>query len=167
MASKITVRTAESGDVEEIQSVARRSWDAAYEGVLEDEVVNAMLEGGYEEGLLGAIIDSDEAALFVATADGEVIGYANGEPAEEDADEGEVSVYVDPEYWGEGIGSRLLERATDYLAEQGVERVRDSVLAENEVGNAFYEQQFEQVDQHEVELLGETYTANVYAGDIQ
>jgi len=131
MAANITVRTATSGDVEAIQSVARRSWDAAYERVLDDEVV----------------------------------GYANGEPGEEAAD-AEVSVYVDPEYWGEGIGSRLLAEATDFLAEQGIERVRDSVLAENEVGNAFYERHFEQVDQHEVDILGDTFTANVYAGDI-
>jgi len=167
MISNTTVRTATPDDAGDIQRVARRSWDAAYEDVLDDAVVKAMLEGGYAEGSLRSIVDSDRTALFVAAVDGEVVGYANGEPTDEDATEGEVSVYVDPEYWGEGIGSRLLERATDHLAEQGVERVRDQVLAENEVGNAFYERQFEQVDQRDVEILGQSHTANVYAGDVE
>ena len=166
MASNITVRTAKPDDVGAIQSVARRSWDAAYEGVLGEDVVNAMLEGGYAEDSLRSVIESSVAALFVATDDDEVVGYANGEPGEEGDADGEVSVYVDPDYWGEGIGGRLLEQATDHLADQGVERVRDSVLAENEVGNAFYERHFDQVDQQEVDILGETHTANVYAGDI-
>lgn len=166
MVSEVTIRTADPGDVDDIQRVARRSWDAAYEGVLDDAVVDAMLEGGYAEDSLRSLIDSSSAALFVATDDG-VVGYANGDPGEEDTPDGEVSVYVDPEYWGEGIGSRLLDRATDHLAERGIERVEDQVLDENEVGNAFYQRHFEQVDQREVEVLGETHTANVYAGELE
>lgn len=166
MVTEITVRTADPGDVDDIQRVARRSWDAAYEGVLDDAVVDAMLEGGYAEHSLGSLIDSPSAALFVAADDG-VVGYANGDPGDEDTPTGEVSVYVDPEYWGEGIGSRLLDRATDHLAERDVERVEDQVLEENEVGNAFYERHFERVDRREVEVLGETHTANVYAGELE
>jgi GNAT superfamily N-acetyltransferase len=165
MSSHATIRAATADDVAAIQDVARQSWAAAYEDVLDDEVVNAMLEGGYSEESLSSQISSAESGLFVATADGDVVGYGSAEPTA--AGEGEVSVYVSPDHWGEGVGSALLERAIDHLATQGVERVRDSVLAQNEVGNAFYSERFEQVDQETVEIAGQNYTTNVYAGSIE
>jgi GNAT superfamily N-acetyltransferase len=93
------------------------------------------------------------------------VGYASAEPTADG--DGEVSVYVSPDHWGEGVGSALLERASNHLATQGIDRVRDSVLAQNEVGNAFYSDRFEQVDQETVEIAGEDYVANVYAGPIE
>ena len=162
MSEHATVRTATNDDVPVVQDVARRSWEAVYEGVLADEVVDAMLEGGYSEAVLESLVAADEAALFVATVDEEVVGYASAEPT--DDGEGKVSVYVDPDHWQAGIGSLLLDRACAFLATRGIDRVRDSVLARNEVGNAFYGDHFERVDERTVEIAGEEFVANVYAG---
>jgi len=46
-------------------------------------------------------------------------------------------IYVRPDYWGEGIGSGLLERGLELLPGD-VEALTLDVLAENEVGRSFY-----------------------------
>jgi len=48
-------------------------------------------------------------------------------------------IYVDPDYWVQGIGSSLLDRIEEILRERGFGRLQLSVLAENDVGISFYE----------------------------
>ena len=58
-----------------------------------------------------------------------------------------------PEYWNEGIGSRLLDRTTEDLVETGVERLRLGVLAANDVGVSFYESRgFERTEEGETDF---------------
>lgn len=165
MASEISVREATAEDVESIRSIARRSWERAYEDVLSDETVDELLAAGYSTTAIEELVTSPEAELFVATADDEPVGYASTTP-DESARVGDVSVYVEPDRWSEGIGSRLLERTEAALADRGIERVRDSVLVENDAANAFYGARYEKVDERDVEIGGETHTANVYEGEI-
>ncbi len=160
----VTTREAAAADAPAIQRVARASWEGAYEGILAEAVTEAMLEGGYSATALETLAADPDTGLFVAEADDEVVGYANGEPV--GGGDGEVSVYVDPDYWGEGVGSALLARAVDHLDELGVERVSDEVLAENEVGNAFYASHFAKTGEEMVEIAGETHRANVYGGPV-
>jgi ribosomal protein S18 acetylase RimI-like enzyme len=165
MASEISVREATAEDVESIRTIARRSWERAYEGVLSDGTVDELLAAGYSTAAIEELVSSPEAELFVATADGEPVGYASTTP-DESARVGDVSVYVEPDRWGGGIGTRLLERTEDALTERGIERVRDSVLVENDAANAFYGARYEKVDERDVEIGGETHTANVYESEI-
>lgn len=165
MESEIRVREATPDDVESIRTIARRSWEQAYEDVLSDETVDELLAAGYSTAAIEEMVTSPEAELFVATADGEPVGYASTTP-DESADVGDVNVYVDPERWGEGVGSRLLERLEETLAERGITRVRDYVLVENDAGNAFYRAHYEKTGERDVEIGGETHTANVYEGEI-
>ncbi len=53
-----------------------------------------------------------------------------------------------------------------YLREKRAEAVEDVVLADNEVGNTFYERHFERVAETTAEVSGEEYDANVYRGDL-
>jgi ribosomal protein S18 acetylase RimI-like enzyme len=165
MGTTITVRQATEEDIDVIQEIARQSWSKAYEGVLEEDVVEAMLEGGYSRANLEEMIGSGDVGLFVATIGGEIVGYADSDPRE-GGEEGRISIYVSPDHWGDGVGTRLLERTEHYLSEQGVERMRDSVLVENEIGNAFYSKHFEKTGEKELDIAGETYSANVYSGPV-
>lgn len=165
MASEISVREATADDVEAIRSIARRSWEEAYEDVLSDETVDELLAAGYSTAAIEELVASPEAELFVATDDDEPVGYASTTPDESERI-GDVSVYVEPERWGEGIATRLLERTEAALADRGVERVRDSVLVENDAGNAFYSTRYEKVDEREIEIGDGTHRANVYEGEI-
>lgn len=165
MDSEVTVREATPDDIESIRTIARRSWEQAYDDVLSDETVDEMLAAGYSTAAIEEMVTSPGAELFVATLDDEPVGYASTTP-DEPADVGDVSVYVDPGHWGEGVGTRLLERTEAALTERGITRVRDSVLVENDPGNAFYGARYEKTGERDVEIGGETHVANVYEGEI-
>lgn len=165
MASEVTVREATPDDVEAIRTIGRRSWERAYGDAMDDETIDEMLAAGYSTAAIEELATSPEAELFVATLDGEPVGYAGTTP-DESEDVGDVSVYVDPEHWGEGVGSRLLERTEEALADRGISRVRDYVLVENDAGNAFYRSHYEKTGEREVEIDGETHVANVYEGEV-
>ncbi|MEM4781873.1 MAG: GNAT family N-acetyltransferase [Halalkalicoccus sp.] len=165
MPERVTVRRATRDDVEAIQRVAERTWYRTYDGILDEETIESMLAAGYSTELLEELIDSEAVGLFVATAGDEVVGYTSTTPLAEDGIS-ELDVYVDPDRWGEGFGTRLLERAGERLSSQGIEEIRDAVLAENEPGNAFYNTHFEKVDERSVEIGGVERVANVYEGSV-
>jgi GNAT superfamily N-acetyltransferase len=100
--------------------------------------------------------------------DGAVVGDAGGWVPDADDPERVVgALYVDPDRWGAGIGTRLFERALDALREQGVTRVTIRVLAENAVGRSFYESLgFEVAAESAEDLFGETRPAVTYASEI-
>jgi ribosomal protein S18 acetylase RimI-like enzyme len=161
-----TVRPATADDIDELRRVARRSWEAVYGDTFDQETIDALLERGYTDELLAELADAADAELLVATEGGDLVGYAGAVEADEEP-AADLNMYVDPDEWGRGIGSELVETARERLADAGVERVRDYVLADNDVGNAFYSDRFEKVDDREVEIAGNAYTANVYEGEVE
>jgi len=161
MAEDVTIRRAETGDIDGIQRVARRAWEEAYQGVLPADALNDMLDVHYSRDVLDGTIESDDRNLFVAEEDDTVVGYASGGQSDVDV-EGELSIYLAPDWWGQGLGKRLLDRVIEDLSAEGVERIEESVLDENEVGNAFYRKHFDHVGEREIEIDGTTFTANVY-----
>ncbi|MEF8782522.1 MAG: GNAT family N-acetyltransferase [Haloarculaceae archaeon] len=164
MVTGYTIRRATTDDIEAIQRVARKSWRAAYADFMDEAVIEEMLSQGYSTGFLEEAIESPKLALFLAEVD-RVVGYVSCEPPTE-SEVGQVSIYVSPDYWREGLGTALLDRATEYLATKGATALQDTVLADNEVGNAFYRTHFEQVEETTVEMGGEEYDAYVYQSDI-
>jgi len=159
-AGGVTVRPATAVDLPAIQRVAERAWWATYEGVLADATIETMLEAGYDEDVLERVVASDERSLFVAEAD-EVVGFASGGPSDVPI-EGRASIYLDPDWWGKGVGKRLLDPLEDDLRERGVTHIREHVLAENEPGSAFYGKHFEASTEHPIELGGERHPARMY-----
>lgn len=160
----VTVREATTDDAGAIQRVARAAWHETYDFV-DEETVEEMLAQGYSTEFLQAAIERPELTLFVAERGVEIVGYASCEPPGEDG-VGDVSVYVHPECWREGLGTALLDRAEAFLRAQGAEAVEDAVLADNEVGNVFYEGRFENVETTTVGLGGETFEATVYRREL-
>ncbi|WP_226010567.1 GNAT family N-acetyltransferase [Halomicrobium salinisoli] len=161
MASTASVRPAERGDVPGIQRVARAAWHEAYDDCFGEAAVAAMVDEAYDEDVLERMIGLDEVGLFVAAHDGEVVGYASCGMTEP-ASIGDLDIYVHPDHWGEGIGTALLERGEQHLREVGTMTIRDEVLVENEVGNAFYRRHFEEAGQRTVDFGGEEKTVAVY-----
>jgi ribosomal protein S18 acetylase RimI-like enzyme len=161
---KPTIRPAEASDAPAIRGVARDSWHAAYDDILGAERVDGMVDEWY-------VVDDLETAIgdyvfhVAVSTDGSVVGFANAGPNPE-YDEGTdklYRIYVDPDHWGVGIGTRLLDAVEAELEDADTERLRLSVLAENTVGVGFYESRgFERVASGDVELGGETYIEYEY-----
>lgn len=81
--------------------------------------------------------------LYVARSDGSVIGFVAFEiergALASSSERGIVqNLYVEPEWRGEGVGSRLLEAAEDFLEEAGVDRIALEAMADNEDAARFY-----------------------------
>lgn len=94
---------------------------------------------------------------------GSVVGFVQGTPGERTETARRVAVlnriYVDPDSWGDGVGSALLtalERAFD----DSFETLRLHVLGDNHVGISFYESTgFERIETQRSDLeaeIGET-----------
>jgi ribosomal protein S18 acetylase RimI-like enzyme len=157
----MTTRAATTGDVTAIKRVARAAWRADYPDVLSRETAEAGVEEWYDEGRLRTEIERDDGVVLVGERDGEVVGFAHAVVSE---DRGTVlRVYVHPDARHDGRGGDLLARTLDALRERGAARVQAMVLADNDLGRAFYESAgFEMEDEGETTIAGETYRECVY-----
>lgn len=162
----VAVRDATSEDVDAIVDVAEAAWYAAYGGVLDPAAIASALEEYYDPELLAAAVDLDEIAFYVAE-DEDVVGFASAEQTW--ADEVELhTIYVHPDRWGEGIGSALLDRVSDWATGQGVDRVVCGVLSDNAVGIGFFETVgFEQGRKTDAEIAGEVHAEYEYERPIE
>ncbi|WP_135853775.1 GNAT family N-acetyltransferase [Halorussus salinus] len=160
------IRDASFNDVPTVRSVARESWLKAYADVVPESIIEEAVAEWYADETMTRIVGDDEQVCLVAvddrSGDEAIVGFAHGAT---DNGEGDVlRLYVHPDRWHEGIGSALLDAMEDRLAEMGAERMQAMVLADNEMGNDFYEERgFEKVGEAETQLDGTTRTENVYA----
>jgi ribosomal protein S18 acetylase RimI-like enzyme len=137
----VSIRPATVDDAEGIQQVARNSWHAAYDAVIGANQVDETVDSWYDpERLVGDDIEQPERLLFVATDDGEIVGFAEAVPdGEDDLLAHLYRLYVAPGEWRQGIGRSLLDHIETRLDDRGFDRLHLSVMAENDVGVNFYE----------------------------
>lgn len=158
----IDIRPATSDDIGALGRVAKRSWEHDYPDILSRETAVEGVHEWYSEDRLATELQSEDARIFVAERDDEIIGFVHTALAGREGDV--LRVYVDPARRGEGVGSALLDAAIEYLFDRGVERVKAMVLAGNELGHEFYRAQgFERVQvTEETEIAGERYEEHAY-----
>lgn len=162
MTDAATIRPATEDDAEAIQRVARVSWHAAYDSIIGPEAVEETIDSWYDqERVVADDVHPDDRPFFVAEEDETLVGFVEGVPDEADERTFHLyRIYVAPDHWGQGVGGSLLDHLERHLQDDGIEQLRLSVHAENEVGVQFYETKgFERVtttadkafggDQHE------------------
>jgi len=166
--SDVTIRRATDDDIPAIRSVAERGWNAAYEEILPQSVIDERIEDWYDRDMLAAILAREDLGYFVAERDGAVVGYASARPADDDPDLGRLpSIYVDPDHWDEGIGTTLLETAEEFLREAGCAAIRVVTLAENRIATGFYESHGYVRSEVQSSEMGERPVAEyVYLGEL-
>lgn len=155
------IRTATPTDVDAISRVARDSWEDDYPGVLSRETVDSGVEEWYSHQQIERAVEDPLALLPVAETEGEVVGFAH---AILDGDEGVIMrLYVHPEHRRAGIGGSLFTETESRLRDHDITRMRAMVLAENDLGNEFYQRHgFEQVDSAQTTIGSERFTENSY-----
>lgn len=163
----------------ELSAAHSRAWRAAYEGLLPASVIeevavedpsNDRVRSNYER-----LIELGENRVLVAEdADGTIRGYAVfrwGEDETKDSvRDGEAELkelYVDPDHWGEGYGSTLLEAGLDRLPNE-IDTVALETLAGNDVAIGFYEARgFERDGTASFEIDGDRYPTYVYRRSLE
>jgi ribosomal protein S18 acetylase RimI-like enzyme len=165
----MNVRDATDDDVTTVRSLAREAWTRATEDAIPESIIDEAVADWYAEETMSAIIGDDEQVCLVAADDGEIVGFAHGATAESEeaaasGPDGDIlRLFVHADRWGEGIGTDLLEATEERLTEAGAERIQAMVLADNGMGNAFYERRgFEKTDEAETRLGETTRTENVF-----
>ncbi len=156
------IRPATESDVSTVKGIAERSWEQDYPEFVSRETIDDTVEDWYAEGKLRDVVDADDAEIFVADDGGAIVGFAH---VVWDVSEGDIlRLYVAPDYRRQGVGTHLLTSVRDELFGRGVERIRAMVLAENELGNAFYEEHgFERSDENETQVGDERHPETVYS----
>ena len=77
-------------------------------------------------------------------------------------------IYLDPKYQGQGIGSKLYEKAEKDIQEKEAEKIELEVLADNQKGNNFYQKQgFEVKNTEKVEFNGEEVSQKVLVKNLE
>lgn len=159
-----------TADARAITRINALAWREAYADLLPDEVIAQFGADPSDEQLreYADRLAHDRDGIHLAESDGAPRGYSYvrwGEDTKSFVGENEAGlkeIYVEPDYWGEGIGTALLERGIDALPEN-VERLRLEMLDGNEVGHRFYAARgFDRTGSSEFEIAGETYPTAIY-----
>ncbi|AEH36685.1 GNAT family N-acetyltransferase [Halopiger xanaduensis] len=177
-----TIRRATTDAAPAVREIARESWHAAYDDILGPDTVADVTDDWYaieelevsirksretddEEFLLAVPARADEAsdadpdpnpdatASSDAGVSAEIEGFAHAGLHPDDPTAAYlVRLYVRPGTWGEGTGTALLERI-EATFEPTCDRLRLTVLADNEIGVSFYESAgFERVQTRQSDL---------------
>jgi ribosomal protein S18 acetylase RimI-like enzyme len=158
-------RTATHADVDAVRDVALASLSASYGHALAPNLIDDAVEQWYDPDDLAADLDDDDAVFVVAVEDDTVVGFAQSYVVRRRETVGELDwLHVDPDHRGKGIGDELLKRVEQALVDRGVARLEGRVLAANEAGADFYEQQgYDQVGEREVRIGDGTFVERAFS----
>jgi GNAT superfamily N-acetyltransferase len=135
------LRAAEPIDAMAVAGVHVRSWQAAYRGLLPNEYLDELRPEDRAERYDFATRDPRKPHTIVALGEGVIRGFATTAPSR-DSDlpgYGELgALYVDPGYWGRGIGVALISAARDRMVGLGLENALLWVLLGNVRADRFY-----------------------------
>ena len=137
------VRPAVPQDARAIAAVHVATWRDAYEGLLPDDLLDALDVDQRAEAWRGRLAALSGALfVFVFELDAKVRGFVSGGPQRDGGVAGEVyAIYVEPGSQGRGAGRQLLQAAVDCLTAAGFAEARLWVFADNHPARGFYESQ--------------------------
>lgn len=154
---KVVVRDAVLEDAAAMGRVHVRSWQAAYVGIMPQSALDALEDAERASNWREAIERNPvlpAARRLVVEVGGQVVGIAlvgrdrefeNGlavdNPLSEIAMGEVVLIYLEPEVWGQGIGSKLLAVCVESLVGLGYLEAVLWVGAENRRARRFYERE--------------------------
>jgi GNAT superfamily N-acetyltransferase len=155
------IREARAADIDGIRTVAHHSLAASYGHALEDDIIAQAVERWYDEETLTDDLGDPDTEFLVAVDEDRLVGFAQSYVVERRETVGEIDwLHVEPDSRGIGLGDQLLEALEQRLLDHGVGRIEGRVLAANEAGSDFFENEnFERT----VEIGGEPFVEMLYS----
>jgi GNAT superfamily N-acetyltransferase len=135
------LRAAESADAMSVARVHVRSWQSAYRGLLPDDYLDKLRPEDRAQRYDFATRDPQKPHTIVAVEAGLICGFATTAPSRDSDLAGYAelyALYVDPTYWGRGIGKALISAARERLVVLGFENALLWVLLGNVRADRFY-----------------------------
>ena len=106
----LIIRKMLEADIPDVQYVAKKSWNATYQGIIPEDVQNRFLKVAYSDEMLKKRLDQ---IIFVAEHDEKIIGFINLKETEQPNTYDLSAIYLLPDYQGKRIGSRLIAHSTE------------------------------------------------------
>ncbi|WP_435158808.1 GNAT family N-acetyltransferase [Haladaptatus sp. DFWS20] len=140
------IRNAREDDFPGIRTTVQESWIATYSDYLGTDTVRTHVTSNefyHSEELKERLADSEGVVLVADDDAAGIIGYLyltwdTTASSYLDANEADLRhIYLHPDYYGEGIGTRLLERGLKALPES-IDRVKVLFHPKNDGARAFY-----------------------------
>ena len=136
------IRTAKPADVFDLADLEVRSWRASYGTIFpESELRKMSVERRAISWAQTIEHPGYKSVSLVAETDDGLAGFLQCGPARGRNNDGNgeiYSIYVDPERWGRGVGTALMDVSFDFLAPRFDKAVL-WVVRENQKARAFYE----------------------------
>lgn len=133
-------------DTKQVQDVAKKSWNATYEGIIPNKIQENFLKSAYNDEMMEWRLRNS--LMMVAEADNTITGFANFTPVNEQGHTELSAIYLLPEYQGEGMGSALLNAGIEKLRD--VKEIHLDVEKDNTIGTTFYKAKgFKTVDEYD------------------
>ncbi|WP_231182852.1 GNAT family N-acetyltransferase [Haladaptatus sp. DYF46] len=148
-----------------------RAWKAAYDDIVPESVIERVAASPTDERLDALFEAVRNSRYFVAVDETDSVrGYAYFRWGDDEtkefvgADEaGLKEIYVDPDDWGRGIGTALLEHGLARLPES-ITALKLEALSENDSGKRFYTARgFEPIKESTITIADESYSATIYS----
>lgn len=148
---KFQIRDMKEEDIKEVQQVAKTSWNNTYEGIIPSSIQESFLNSAYSDEMMKRRLDVS--SLYIAEADGKIVGFANFSKVKEEAEVELGAIYLLPEHQGKGMGTALLNAGINNA--QNASKVLVNVEKENETGVNFYQAKgFNKLTEFEDDLEG-------------
>jgi len=137
------LRRAQVADAAKLAQVHVDAWQVAYRGLIPESYLQTVTyqkrEAAFTERLAGNVEET-----YLAEDEGRAVAFLTigaGRDGDVDATRtGEIwGIYVAPDYWRRGLGTRLVQEAERLLRSRGSEEVVLWVLGENLAARHFYE----------------------------
>lgn len=142
----ISIRAARRNDLDELAKVHARSSRVAFTGLLPEETLARVGSVEWRRGMWSKFLRTPPhgAQTLVAEIGGRLVGFvAVGPSRDQDRDSAAVGevllVYVDPDFWGRGVGRALLGEAVERLRCDGYGSATLWTLAAGTKTLRFYE----------------------------
>jgi ribosomal protein S18 acetylase RimI-like enzyme len=135
---KMKTRRADLEDVDRIAEIHVRSWQEAYKDSLPADFL-ASLDPSKRAEMWRGCVENNGSLFVVENEQSKILGFLNyGESRDEDLDTATelTAIYLDPQYYGSGIGTSFWKEIEDEIDN---EFVFLWVLATNKLGISFYE----------------------------
>jgi GNAT superfamily N-acetyltransferase len=135
------LRAAEPEDALAVARVHVRSWQVGYRRLIADDYLDQLRPEDRAVRYTFGCTDPRQPATIVAVEGQAICGFATTAPARDPdaANCGELcALYVDPDWWGRGVGAALVTCARARLVDLGFRHAIAWVLAGNARAEHFY-----------------------------
>lgn len=142
MSIELNIREAKPEDAAQIAEVHIKSWRQAYKGVIHQSYLDNGLDINERTKRWRDNLNKSRKGTFLAFDSETLAGFCTVGKSRDNgySDYGELfAIYLDPSYFGKGVGKALFKYSLEYVIAQGFKQMFVNVLNDNKIGRDFYE----------------------------